>query len=130
MNFLYILTIFLLPALMIGMGILWRKSGPKQINSFYGYRSTQSMASREAWDFAHVYAGKIYLLLGIIFFILTLIICVYFWSADDDTAGTVSVVVMTVQLIIFILIIPVTESALKKNFDKRGKRKPEKHSEK
>lgn len=127
MNFLYILTIFLLPVMMIGMGFLWRKNGPKQINSLYGYRTTQSMTSRETWDFAHIYAGKIYLRTGIVFFILTLLICIYFWSADDDTAGIVSVIVMTIQLIIFILTIPITESALKKNFDKNGKRKPENH---
>lgn len=130
MNLLYILTLFLLPVLMIGMGILWRGSGPKQINSFYGYRTSQSMASRDAWDFAHVYAGKIYLRAGIVFFISTAVICAYFWFADDDTAGTVSVIVMTIQLILFILTIPVTESALKKNFDKRGKRRTEKLSEK
>ncbi|MBZ3934956.1 SdpI family protein [Methanimicrococcus blatticola] len=109
------------------MGFLWRKNGPKQINSLYGYRTTQSMTSRETWDFAHIYAGKIYLRTGIVFFILTLLICIYFWSADDDTAGIVSVIVMTIQLIIFILTIPITESALKKNFDKNGKRNPENH---
>lgn len=125
MNLLYVLTNFLLPVIMIGLGILWRKSGPKQINSIYGYRTSQSMASRDAWDFAHIYAGKIYLRLGIIFFISTLILCICFWSADDDTAGIVSVIVMTVQLIIFILTIPMTESALKKNFNKYGKRKTE-----
>ncbi len=130
MNLLYVLTLFLLPVMMIGMGLLWRRSGPKYINSVYGYRTSQSMASRETWDFAHIYAGKICLRMGIVLFLLTLVLCIYFWSADDDTAGIVSVVVMTAQLIIFILIIPVTESALKKNFDKSGKRRTENQPDK
>lgn len=120
MNLLYFATMILLPLIMISIGLLWRKTGPNKINGIYGYRTARSMSSKESWNFAHKYSGRIYLLLGILLLIPTLILGAYYWSADSDTAGILSVIVMTVHLIFFILVIPITESALKKNFDKNG----------
>jgi Predicted integral membrane protein len=114
-------TFFIIPIMMIVFGVLWRKGGPKKINDLYGYRTTRSMASREAWDFAHIYSGKLFLIIGISQLILLVPICVYYWSFDDALVGTVPLIVLTIQMFLFILIIPMTELALKKNFDKNGK---------
>ena len=121
MNLLYLLTMLLLPTTMIFFGILWRRSGPEKINGLYGYRTKKSMASREAWNFAHVYSAKLFLSAGIIQFILTLIVCVYYWSATDNFIGYLMLAATTVQTLSFIAIIPIVESGLKKNFDKNGK---------
>ncbi|WP_318785405.1 SdpI family protein [Methanimicrococcus hacksteinii] len=108
---------------MIGLGFLWRKNGPKQINGIYGYRTARSTSSPEAWNFAHVYSARLYLILGIVLLIPTLISIRHYWSADADTIAVLSIAVLTVQTIVFVLTIPITESALKKHFDKNGNRK-------
>ena len=122
MNFLIISTFFIIPIMMIGMGVLWHKGGPKKINGLYGYRTTRSMASQEAWDFAHIYFGKVSLIIGIIQFILTVLAGIYYWSKDDALIGTATLIVLTIQTFLFILTIPITELKLKKKFDKNGKK--------
>ena len=37
---------------------------PKEINDLYGYRSTRSKKSQEAWDFAQQYANRLMLLIS------------------------------------------------------------------
>ena len=38
---------------------------PKQINEFYGYRTTRSRKSQEAWDFAQRYSAKLMTIFGL-----------------------------------------------------------------
>ena len=122
MNFLIISTFFIVPIIMIGIGILWRKGGPKKINGLYGYRTTRSMASQEAWDFAHIYSGKVFLIMGIFQFILTVLAGIYYWPKDDTVVGIATIVVLTIQTLLLVLTIPITEFKLKKKFDENGKK--------
>ncbi|MDT0293800.1 SdpI family protein [Mesonia ostreae] len=41
------------------LGWVLYKYPPKEINSLYGYRTSKSMKSQEAWDFAQQYSGKL-----------------------------------------------------------------------
>jgi len=113
-------TVFLLPLIMTFWGLIWRKNGPKTINSVYGYRTKRSMASQEAWNFAHIYSGKIFLSVGLIQLVLTLFLCIYwggyYKSADSDFIGQVTIVVLSIQTLVFIAIIPIVEFELKKRF--------------
>ena len=54
----------LIPAMMLVMGTLLAACPPKKINILYGYRTTLSMASQEAWDYANPLCGKIWLITG------------------------------------------------------------------
>ncbi len=60
-NFLFWLfmlaTALLIPACMLYFGHRFQTRPPRSINMGYGYRSTRSMRSQEAWDFAQVTAG-------------------------------------------------------------------------
>jgi uncharacterized membrane protein len=38
---------------------------PKKINGLYGYRTTRSCKSQEAWDFAQRYSAKLMTILGL-----------------------------------------------------------------
>jgi len=40
---------------------------PKKINSIYGYRTKSSMKNIERWNFAQRYSARLFILLGVIF---------------------------------------------------------------
>ena len=56
----------LMPLTMIIFGRHFMHNPPKDINSSYGYRTSMSMKSRETWDFAHRYFGRLWVILGLI----------------------------------------------------------------
>ena len=49
--------------LLVG-GIVFWMCPPKKINEFYGYRTTRSRKSQEAWDFAQRYSAKLMTIFG------------------------------------------------------------------
>ena len=51
--------ILMLPLVMIGFGKSFVKNPPTEINPGYGYRTTRSMKSQAAWDFAQRHMGKV-----------------------------------------------------------------------
>ena len=48
------------------VGIVFWMCPPRQINEFYGYRTTRSRKSQEAWDFAQKYSAKMMTVLGLV----------------------------------------------------------------
>ena len=48
------------------IGIVFWTCPPKKINEFYGYRTTRSRKSQEAWDFAQRYSAKMMTVLGLV----------------------------------------------------------------
>ena len=55
---------FLLPLIMVVFGKLFQHC-PEEINSVFGYRTRRSMASQEAWNFAHHACGKLWFRWGL-----------------------------------------------------------------
>lgn len=104
-----IMTVFFLPVLEIVFGFLLAKKTPK-INHFYGYRTTRSMASKEAWEYANKTTGKIWLFLGItqtISFVPMVILL-------NDYISYIIMIVMPIMIIGFLWIR--IEILLKKKF--------------
>lgn len=54
-----LVCVLLVPLIMIIFGRIFKKSAPKDINYVYGYRTPMSTSSKEAWEFAHKYMGKL-----------------------------------------------------------------------
>ena len=113
----------LIPAAMISCGRRFTENPPRKINKGFGYRSNRSMKNQDTWDFAQLYCGKVWwkwgralIPLAVVGQALTLLcptvdsMCL--WSLVPTTAETV---------VLMVSIIPV-ERALKRNFDKDGKR--------
>ena len=46
------------------VGVVFWTYPPKKINEFYGYRTTRSRKSQEAWDFAQRYSAKLLTIFG------------------------------------------------------------------
>jgi len=103
---------------MIVCGMLWRKNPPKTINKVYGYRTTRSMKSKESWDFAHKYFGRIWFKLGLVLAVFTVIILFMFKNSSDNTLVIAVVILMIIQMIALIVPIIPTEMALKRKFEK------------
>lgn len=106
---------------MIGFGYLFIKRPPKQINSFFGYRTSMSSKNNETWKYAHKYAGKVWLWEGIITLIISLILI--FIYKDSPSFEKIAISVEVGIMIIILSVIPITEVALRKKFDKHGKEK-------
>lgn len=104
----------LIPLMMIGVGLLFKNNSPKKINWVYGYRTSRSMASQEAWDYANKRFAEIWLKWGKILLIIT-ILSRLFLSIDDET---LTLIHTGIGMIFLIGTIPIVEKELK-NIDSK-----------
>ena len=120
----YMLIISLLiPLTMIIFGRHFMHSPPKEINGSYGYRTSMSMKSRESWDFAHRYFGRLWFILGLMLLPLSAAAMLFLLGESVKAIGNSSLIIMAFQLLFLIIPIFPTERALKKNFDQFGFRR-------
>ena len=120
------LMILLFPLFLLVMGIVFVKKPPKSIGSLYGYNTSRSLQNDETWAFAHAYCGKIWLILGMLMLILSVLIYTIptlVLEMQKEISGIIGGAIVGVQLLcILVTRIPV-ERALKKNFDSFGVRR-------
>ena len=112
-----------IPLTMIIFGRHFMHSPPKEINGSYGYRTSMSMKSRETWDFAHRYFGRLWFILGRILLPLSAAAMLFLLGESVKAIGNSSLIIMAFQLLFLIIPIFPTERALKKNFDQFGFRR-------
>lgn len=97
----------------IAAGILMYVFPPKKINSFYGYRTKQSMSSQEKWDFSQKFSAKLMMKSGGILFSIGLI------SLFLNVGETASIIIGLGGLFaVTINLIYATEKKLKQKFNK------------
>lgn len=112
-----------IPLTMMIFGRHFMHNPPKEINGSYGYRTSMSMKSRETWDFAHRYFGKLWFILGLILLPMSAAAMLFLLGESVKATGNFSLVIMGVQLVFLVVPIFPTERALKKNFDQFGFRR-------
>lgn len=113
----------LIPFTMIGLGKYFINNAPKEINDFFGYRTSMSMKNKDTWEFAHHYCGRLWIIIGGIMIVPSVISMLFVIGKDIGTVGSFGGILCFVQLAFLIASIFPTEWALKKNFDKHGNRK-------
>ena len=113
----------LLPFTMIGFGKHFMVKPPAEINKYFGYRTALSMKNKDAWDFAHKYFGKIWYIAGFATLPIAVIPMLFVIGKDVNCIATVCLIVCVVMAIPLVGSIPLTEKALRKNFDKNGVRR-------
>ena len=113
----------LVPAVMIVFGRLFFSKAPHTINCTFGYRTAMSMKNQDTWQFAHQYCGKLWLRLGWILVPLSIIPMLFVIGKDIETIANVGLGVSLLQLAPMAGSIFLTEIALKKVFDKNGRKK-------
>ena len=57
---------YISPLILTLVGVVFWAWPPKKINEIYGYRTTRSMKSQAAWDFAQKYSAKLMTAFGIV----------------------------------------------------------------
>lgn len=121
---LYMLAVdLLIPATMIGFGLLFLKRPPKKINAIFGYRSMRSMRNEDTWRFAHQHCGKVWCTAGLIMAPLSAIAVAFLYGLSTDRIGLFGGGLCLLQCIALLLSIFPTERALKRTFDSSGKRR-------
>ena len=70
------------PLLMLGFGLLYLLAPPKEANYSVGWRFWWSMASLDAWQFTHRWAGFIWSGLGLLLTIIMAFVCNAFRRMD------------------------------------------------
>lgn len=58
--------------------LIWYIRPPKEINSFFGYRTPNSKKSLRNWEVANKYSSKLFLLLAIVLLVEALFLTIYF----------------------------------------------------
>ncbi len=96
-------------------GIVQTKFPPKKINSLYGYRTSSSMRSQEAWDYAQKYSAKVSIWVGVIMIIFGLIFLLLPNISNDYRVWFSLLIIFT--LVAFLIIS--TEIKLKRKFGKK-----------
>ena len=115
----------LVPVVMIFFGKEFKKNPPVEINPGYGYRTAMSSKNQDTWDFAQKYMGEGWYKAGKVLLIPSAVPLFCVLGRDIGLVGTVGMVICGVQLVVMLGSIGATECALKKNFDRNGKRKTE-----
>ncbi len=116
-------TDLLIPLLMIGFGRMFWKKAPREINSTFGYRTTMSMKNQDTWQFAHRYCGRLWYWLGLVMLPLTAVPMLLVFDEGIGTVGWVGAAVCFAQVVPMVGAIVPTEMALRRTFDKNGRRK-------
>lgn len=113
----------LVPCMMIGFGKLFLNKAPKNINYTFGYRTTMSMKNQDTWQFAHKYCGRLWFIGGLILLPVSIIPLLCVLGREIESIAAVGTVICFAQIVPLVGSIIPTEIALKRAFDKNGKRK-------
>lgn len=116
-----LVMLLILPGTMLFFGNEFLRR-PGAINSGYGYRTKRSMASQEAWDFAHRTCGRLWMRLGkwlMAATVAAMLPPLGFLTIEKISMWSIGI--MAVQLIVMIGTLFPVERALKKNFDQYGR---------
>ncbi|EYE87243.1 membrane protein [Fervidicella metallireducens AeB] len=117
------ICVLLIPLTTVGLGKLFIKNPPKEINKVFGYRTSMSMKNKYTWEFAHKYCGELWVKLGLIMIVPTVIVMLFLLGKDADVVGMYGGILCIIQAVFLLFSIFPTEKALRKNFDVFGNRK-------
>ena len=113
----------LVPAVMLYFGRRFLKKPPRRVNGLYGYRTSRSMKNQQTWDFAHQVCGRLWLRAGAVMLPLSLLAMLPALGRGTEAVGMWLTGVTAVQLVVLVGSIFPVERALKKHFDKLGRKK-------
>lgn len=98
----YLIAHFSLGPLILLLAYIFKRFPPKKINSIYGYRTSRSMRSQEAWDCANLFSTNAMLVVAgvtclaqLIFYTLIGGEASILWSAGFLVVSLVAVIPIT-----------------------------------
>ena len=111
----------LLTATMILFGLLFLKKPPREINGLFGYRTRMSSINDDTWYFAHRYAGAVWIRTGVA--VLAASILVIWILKSSEKFESYMLILFYFQMASLLMVIPLTEKALRRTFDRDGQRR-------
>lgn len=118
-----VLLIFIVPVVCIGLGVLMVRNIPASPNMVFGFRTKRASSSHAAWRYANVLAGKLLLIVGIVFTAIGIFLFAIpnMISAQNmDSAMELYCLILLLCVIISAVFVQI---ALCKRFDTNGNRK-------
>ena len=113
----------LVPVIQILAGLMMWKHCPQSINNVLGYRTKWSKKNQDTWKFAHEHCGRTWRNVGLVLLVLTVLVHIPFYGANEDAIGNLCLIVTGIQLVVLIGSVFPTERALKRTFNENGSRK-------
>ena len=119
------LAVMAAPLLLLGFGLLYLLSPPKEANYSLGFRCYWGMSSLDAWQFTQKIAGMVWSALGLILTVVMALICNAFrrmepmdmvWTAVKCLGWELGLTLLTILAINVVVIVV---------FDKDGYRRKE-----
>ncbi len=104
----------LIPLTMLILGFRWRRGRIPPYGGSVGYRTRRSLASPEAWAYAHVYFGRLWAILGAAMLPLGAAAMLLCRGGDAERIGWWGAGVCAVQSVVLLVPIAFTESALRR----------------
>ena len=113
------------PLILLGFGLVYLLSPPKEANYGLGYRFWWGMASLEAWTYTQRLAGLVWSAMGAVLTIVLALICAGFRGMDPmDMAWTAVGCIVAELVLVSGACIAINVTVMKK-FDKDGFRRDE-----
>jgi len=112
------LVTFKIGMMLFIVGLLFIMFPPKNINSFYGYRTTNSRRNLDTWKVANSYSAILMSIEGLILAVIGLLTTFFNDNKAIETALGVGLMFSS-----FIILVVATEKHLNKLFDEDGNRK-------
>ena len=113
MNVFLFFTSILVPFTMALFGACFRKPPPKRVNWFFGYRTSRSMKSQEAWDYANRRMGEVWWSTGLVTGIASVLVAAFCWRSLEAA----SLWLIGFQMLVMLFTVVVIERDLKRKFD-------------
>lgn len=111
--------VFITPAIMFLSGCIMYEVRTFP-NCVFGYKTGMSMRNQDTWDFANRYSGMLWMKWSVPLLIVSELIMFLLKPSPAIAEGMI-----LIQLIPVLAVIPFTEKALDKTFDRQGNRREE-----
>jgi uncharacterized membrane protein len=105
------------------MGRTYQKQPFEGHSYAFGFRTRYSAKSRQTWEFAQKYGGKIWWISGLVMTPLTAVVMVLMIRHGVVNIEMFTVIVVAVQCVVMFLSHFFTNRAIKRRFDENGERK-------
>lgn len=111
------------PIFMVIYCNIYRDKAPKDINGSNGYKTTMSRLNRDTWEFANHYYNKLMRVIGWILIAIFFVVMLLTRRKGENTIADYGIILLGVQVVVILVCVIPTETALRKTFDENGRRK-------
>ncbi len=127
--FMFIMNL-LIPLTMVVCGKMFVKkcpprhsSGRKEYGVAYGYRTPMSNKNDDTWAFAHQHSGRLWIAIGWALTLISVVAMLFLLRKPFNEVGWYGGLLTLLQCLALVASIFPTEVALRRTFDKNGRRK-------